>query len=65
MILLLVVCLAAAPDTCLTVDPMAGQVSMVECQVRGQIALVEWLEEHPKWVGQKWLCQFGRKESKA
>lgn len=53
--LILVVCLAAAPDTCRDVDPMV-QMTPVACQTMGQMAALAWLDEHPKWRLRGWRC---------
>ena len=60
--LILVVCLATAPDVCREEAPPVDAVSPMICMVQGQQIAAEWIEEHPKWSLQAWRCRYGRPE---
>lgn len=57
--LILVVCLAGAPDSCREERPIVDVSSPMSCMIEGQRYAIEWLEEHPKWRLEKWRCAFG------
>jgi hypothetical protein len=54
--LILVVCLAAAPDVCREERPPIEPVSGLSCVMEGQQFASQWLEEHPKWALKGWRC---------
>lgn len=56
--LIIVICLAAQPSVCREERPPVD-VSMVSCQVQGQLIAADWLSEHPKWTLRGWRCQVG------
>lgn len=60
--ILLLVCLNGS---CQYVDPLLDRVELMVCMAQGQIALVQWLEEHPKYEGRGWQCQVGERRRDA
>jgi hypothetical protein len=59
--LLLIVCLSSDP-TCTTpktIDPMYDKISLPACEMQGQTALTQWLNEHPQYIGHGWACRIG------
>lgn len=64
--LILVVCLAASPETCREEQPpleaQSGLQSGLFCLEEGELATAAWLEEHPKWMLKGWRCKLGSVE---
>jgi hypothetical protein len=60
--LILLVCLAASPETCHEERPQVEVESGLSCVVGGQLIAAAWLEEHPKWMLRGWRCKFGTPE---
>jgi len=57
--LILLVCLAASPETCREERPPVEVETGLSCLMQGQLIAVEWLEEHPKWTLRGWQCKLG------
>lgn len=57
--LILVVCLAASPETCREEQPPLETQSGLSCLVAGELVAAAWLEEHPKWMLKGWRCRLG------
>jgi hypothetical protein len=60
--LILLVCLAASPETCQEARPPVEVDSGLSCLVEGQLMAAAWLEEHPKWTLRGWRCRLGPPE---
>jgi hypothetical protein len=60
--LILIVCLAASPQTCQEERPPVEVESGVFCLMEGQLIAAEWIEEHPKWMLRGWRCKSGPPE---
>lgn len=58
--LVIVVCLATAPDVCREEEPPVDIVSPMQCLVQGQFEASLWLDAHPKWVLRGWRCKHKR-----
>jgi hypothetical protein len=54
--LILVVCLAIAPNIC---EERTPPVEGVSCLMQGQLLAAQWIDEHPKWVLKGWRCRVG------
>lgn len=61
--LVLIVCLASAPDVCREEQPPLDDC--ISCAIQGQIVAQDWLNEHPKWMLKGWRCRYGAPERKA
>lgn len=59
--LILVVCLTATPNVCREEHPPVD-VSLMSCQIEGQMIARDWLDDHPKWLLRGWRCRFGNPE---
>ena len=62
MSLILLVCLAASPQTCQEERPPVEVQSSLSCIVEGQVIAAAWLEDHPKWMLRGWRCKLGAPE---
>ena len=60
--LILLVCLAASPETCREESPPSDAQSGLSCMLEGQLIATAWLEEHPKWMLRGWRCRLGPPE---
>lgn len=58
--LVLVVCLATAPDVCHEESPPTAVISEMQCAIQGQQMALDWLADHPKYELRGWRC--GRTE---
>lgn len=58
MLILLSVCLLAAPATCKEerVDWSFESASYIGCVVHGQGVLAQWQAAHPLWQVTRWRC---------
>lgn len=54
--LVLVLCLQASPSSCVEQRPW-GDMSPMECVLRGQVYAADWLADHPKWRFARWRCE--------
>jgi hypothetical protein len=63
--LVLVVCLAAAPDICRDEQPPLAPPSLGACLAQGQIIAAQWLDEHPKYTLRGWRCRLGAPQGNA
>ena len=55
--LLLIACLASAPERCEEFyAPFQPRMSLYACMRHGQIFAVEWSRSHPGWVIRSWTC---------
>jgi hypothetical protein len=57
--LVLIVCLAGAPEVCREERPPLEAPGTMACIVEGQRVAAQWLEEHPKWRMRAWRCEIG------
>ena len=57
--LIIVVCLAAAPNICHEERPMIDMASGVSCIMQGQQIAAQWLADHPRWMLRGWRCRLG------
>jgi hypothetical protein len=55
--LVLLVCLAAAPASCLEERLAADNPTIVGCTIGGQSQAQAWLDDHPKWRLRRWRCE--------
>jgi len=60
--LILIVCLAGAPDVCREEQPPVDVASVMSCAMEGQLIALQWLDDHPKWTLRGWRCRSGRPE---
>jgi hypothetical protein len=62
--LVLIVCLAAAQESCREERPGFAGLSMVSCVSQGQMLAARWLSEHPALTLTRWRCEpvIGRQE---
>ncbi len=55
--LVLIVCLASAPDKCQTIYLREDRpVSMMQCLFNGAKQAAQWIEENPGYVVKRWNC---------
>jgi hypothetical protein len=54
--LVMIVCLATAPDIC---EERTPTVDGISCLMQGQLVAAQWLDEHPKWRLKGWRCRVG------
>jgi len=54
--LVLIVCLATAPDACREERPGFEGLSMMSCVMQGQALAVRWLADHPTLTLSRWRC---------
>jgi hypothetical protein len=57
--LIIVVCLADAPDICREEQPSVDMDNSVSCMMHGQHVAAQWLADHPGWILRGWRCRFG------
>ncbi len=54
--LVFVACLATAADRCEERSLLFQDMPMQLCTLRAQIALADWVGEHPNWKVEEWRC---------
>lgn len=55
--MVLIVCLAAAPDKCEEKKlPVGEPIGARGCLYYGQLQAAEWAAQHPDYIVKKWRC---------
>ncbi len=56
--LVFAVCMIDQPSRCKDVhlNFEGDSVSANQCMMNGQVAMAQWIGDHPNWVIQKWSC---------
>ncbi len=58
--LVMVVCLAAAPQDCEERSLLFQDVSTMACMTQAQPQMARWIGEHPRWRVSEWKCRSAR-----
>ena len=57
--LVVIACLIAHPAECDSFDvPFYEPTGMRQCLFKGQLRIVQWLEEMPGWQVRRWRCEL-------
>jgi hypothetical protein len=56
--LVVAVCMVDQPTRCrdVTLNFEGESVTAQQCENNSQLAMAQWIGEHPNWVIQKWSC---------
>ena len=58
----LIFCLLSDPTQCLTVRPDVRELTMINCQISGQVEGALWVMHHPGYRLERIRCRMGPRE---
>ena len=59
--LVLVYCLAAAPDRCLERrQPLDPTANLIQCTMSAQVSAQDYLRSHPAYQLRRWRCEMDK-----
>jgi hypothetical protein len=57
--LIVTVCALLHPDQCEEQHlQFAASMSLQQCVMTAPPYIAQWINEHPKWVAQRWRCEY-------
>jgi hypothetical protein len=60
IVIVLSVCLVAAPDVCREQVIPSPQASPMGCMMKAPLRMALWSDEHPEWRIVRWQCRAAR-----